>query len=220
MSHCQGVLFDLDGTLIDSAPDLGAATNRMRLRRGLAALPLTDYRAWAGSGARGMLNVAFGLTPEDANFAALREEFFAEYAADLCGLTRIFDGVLDMLGELDRAGVTWGIVTNKMERFALPLLEAMPAFAQAACVVGGDTTAHAKPHPAPLLEACRRANLDPARTVYVGDDLRDIEAGRAAGMQTVAVTYGYLGFGQDVSTWSADVVVDSPQALLNSLGLS
>lgn len=220
MSAWQGVLFDLDGTLIDSAPDLGAATNRMRLRRGLSALPLANYRAWAGSGARGMLKVGFGLSPEDAEFAALREEFFDEYASGLCELTSIFDGVEDMLSALGRAGLSWGIVTNKMERFALPLLEALPAFAKASCIVGGDTTAHAKPHPEPLFEACRRAGLEPTHTVYVGDDLRDIEAGRAAGMKTVAVTYGYLGFGQDVRNWPADAVLDSPQTLLKWLGVA
>lgn len=220
MSGVKGVLFDLDGTLIDSAPDLGAATNRLRAQRGLPDLPLHDYRAWAGSGARGMLKVGFGLTPDAPEFEPLKQAFFDEYERGLAERTVVFDGILPMLDTLSQHGLKWGIVTNKMERFALPLLAQLPELAGAACVIGGDTTAHPKPHPEPLFEACRRAGLAPQDCVYVGDDLRDIQAGRAAGMRTVAVTYGYLGFGQDANTWSADAVLDSPQALVNWLGLA
>ena len=220
MSGVKAVLFDLDGTLIDSAPDLGAAANRLRAQRGLPDLPLLDYRAWAGSGARGMLKVGFGLTPDAPEFEPLKQAFFDEYERGLAERTVVFDGILPMLDTLSQRGLKWGIVTNKMERFALPLLAQLPALAGAACVIGGDTTAHPKPHPEPLFEACRRAGLAPQDCVYVGDDLRDIQAGRAAGMRTVAVTYGYLGFGQDANTWSADAVLDSPQALVNWLGLA
>ncbi|MDP3357482.1 MAG: HAD-IA family hydrolase, partial [Polaromonas sp.] len=181
----EAVLFDLDGTLIDSAPDLGAAADKMRTDRGLAPLPLADYRPMAGAGARGMLGVAFGLTPEHADFGALKEEFFANYEACLTERTNAFEGVAELIAQIDGAGLKWGVVTNKSERFTLPLTRQMPLFKTAKAIVSGDTTPHAKPHPAPLLEAARLLGLPPGRCVYVGDDERDIVAGRAAGMPTV-----------------------------------
>ena len=215
----RAVLFDLDGTLIDSAPDLGAAADQMRVARGLPSLPLINYRHMAGSGARGMLGVAFGCAPDHPDFEALREEFFLHYEARMTQLTRPFDEVAQMLDALHTAGLVWGVVTNKAQRFALPLTATMPLFEKARAVVCGDTTPHAKPHPAPLLEAARRLGLDASDCVYVGDDERDIMAGRAAGMPTVAARYGYLGFEADVSDWSADAIIDSPAALLKLLGM-
>ena len=192
-AHVEAVLFDLDGTLIDSAPDLGAAADRMRVARGLPSLPDHLYRPMAGAGARGMLGVAFGITPEQPGYDALREEFMANYERAMTERTTVFDGVADLIATLSRRGLPWGVVTNKIERFALPLTRSLPLFATAGTVVGGDTTPHPKPHPAPLLEAARRLGRDPVRCIYVGDDERDILAGRAAGMPTVAATYGYLG---------------------------
>ena len=189
----EAVLFDLDGTLIDSAPDLGAAADKMRTDRGLSALPLADYRSMAGAGARGMISVALGLGPLDPAFLELREEFFLNYEACLTERTYAFDGVAELIGQIEGLGLKWGVVTNKSERFALPLTRFMPLFATASTVVCGDTTPHAKPHPAPLLEAARQLNILPERCLYVGDDERDIVAGRAAGMPTVAAAYGYLG---------------------------
>ena len=215
----RAVLFDLDGTLIDSAPDLGAAADQMRVARGLPSLPLINYRHMAGSGARGMLGVALGCAPDHPDFEALREEFFLHYEARMTQLTRPFDEVAQMLDALHTAGLVWGVVTNKAQRFALPLTATMPLFEKARAVVCGDTTPHAKPHPAPLLEAARRLGLDASDCVYVGDDERDIMAGRAAGMPTVAARYGYLGFEADVSAWSADAIIDSPAALLKLLGM-
>ena len=215
--QAQAVLFDLDGTLIDSAPDLGAAADKMRVERGLPSLPLETYRPMAGAGARGMLGIAFGMTPDHPDFMALREEFFVNYENAMTERTRIFDGVVDMIVALVKRGLPWGVVTNKSSRFTDPLTAAMPLFATAQAIVSGDTTPHPKPHPAPLFEAARRLALPPEVCLYVGDDERDIAAGRAAGMPTVAATYGYLGEKTDVSTWGADLHIDSPNKLLQLL---
>jgi N-acetyl-D-muramate 6-phosphate phosphatase len=215
--HIQAVLFDLDGTLIDSAPDLGAAADKMRTDRGFPSLPLDHYRPMAGAGARGMLGLAFGLLPEHPDFAAMREEFFVNYENCMTERTRIFDGVVELIDQLVAQGLAWGVVTNKSSRFTEPLTAAMPLFASAKAIVSGDTTPHAKPHPEPLFEAARRLGLAPAHCLYVGDDERDIVAGLAAGMSTVAATYGYLGQQADISRWNAHLHIDSPLDLLKSL---
>ncbi|QHE86980.1 phosphoglycolate phosphatase [Hydrogenophaga sp. BPS33] len=219
---CEGiraVLFDLDGTLIDSAPDLGAAVDAMRVRRGLASLPLDHYRPFTGSGARGMLRAAFDVASEDDGYDLLKEEFFTEYASCLTQRTLPFDEVVDMLDLLVAVGMPWGVVTNKAERFTAPIARSMALFKTAAVVISGDTTPHAKPHPQPLLEAARRMGLPPHACAYVGDDERDIRAGKAAGMRTVAACYGYLGAGADVATWGADAMVSSPMQVLKLLEL-
>ena len=215
--QAQAVLFDLDGTLIDSAPDLGAAVDKMRVQRGLPSLPLDTYRPMAGAGARGMLGIAFDMTPEHPEFMDFREEFFVNYENAMTERTRIFDGVIEMIDALVKLGLPWGVVTNKSSRFTDPLTAAMPLFATAKAIVSGDTTPHAKPHPAPLFEAARRLQVTPERCVYVGDDERDIVAGLAAGMGTVAATYGYLGRQTDVSRWNAHLHINSPLDLLKSL---
>jgi phosphoglycolate phosphatase len=216
----RAVLFDLDGTLIDSAPDLGAAADKMRTDRGLPALPLEHYRPMAGAGARGMLDCAFGMSPEDPDFPAFREEFFANYQACMTQRTRIFDGVEELVQRLRQQGLAWGVVTNKSRRFTEPLTRAMALFATAGTVVSGDTTPHSKPHPAPLLEAALQLGLDPQQCVYVGDDERDIAAGHAAGMGTVAATYGYLGRQTDARQWGAHTEINAPLALLQCLHLA
>ena len=213
----DAVLFDLDGTLIDSAPDLGAAADKMRIDRGMGSLPLADYRPMAGAGARGMIAVAFGLTPEHPRFEALKEEFFSNYEARLTAMTYAFDGVAELIASIVGAGLKWGVVTNKSARFTLPLTQAMPLFETAYVIVSGDTTPHAKPHPAPLLEAARQLEMVPQRCMYVGDDERDIVAGRAAGMPTVAAAYGYLGVSVDTAAWKADAIITAPGLLLNFL---
>jgi 2-phosphoglycolate phosphatase len=213
----KAVLFDLDGTLIDSAPDLGSAADKMRRDRGLPSLPDAAYRPMAGAGARGMLSVAFGIGPDSAEFAAMREEFFTNYEQCMTQRTYVFDGVGAMLRQLEAQGVAWGVVTNKSKRFTEPLAAQMPLFAHAAVVISGDTTPHAKPHPEPLLEAARRLGLEPSQCVYVGDDERDIQAARAAGMYSVAACYGYLGARADTALWGADMEIKSPDQLLQSL---
>lgn len=213
----KAVLFDLDGTLIDSAPDLAAAADKLRTDRGLPSLPYEAYRPMAGAGARGMVGVAFGVTPEDVEFIPLRDEFLANYERCMTERTHAFAGVAEMLAALQTRQLPWGVVTNKAARFTEPLTRGMPLFATAQAVVSGDTTPHAKPHPAPLLEAARRMGLDPTHCVYVGDDERDIVAGRAAGMATVAATYGYLGAKVDTAAWEADAEINSPLALLQLL---
>ena len=210
----HAVLFDLDGTLIDSAPDLGAAADKMRVDRGLSSLPLARYRPMAGSGARGMLHIAFEMTPDHANFDAMKEEFFVNYERCMTERTFAFDGVAALIQSLVAHNRPWGVVTNKSARFTEPLTRTMPLFASAAVVISGDTTPHAKPHPEPLFEAARRMGVNPGRCVYVGDDHRDIVAGLAAGMGTVAATYGYLGIAADTAQWGAHAAISTPHALL------
>jgi phosphoglycolate phosphatase len=218
--NIAAVLFDLDGTLIDSAPDLGAAADKMRTDRGLESLPLALYRPMAGAGARGMIAVAFGLTPDDARFADLKEEFFRNYESRMTENTSVFDGVAELIAHIGQAGLKWGVVTNKSARFTVPLTKAMPLFSTAQTIVSGDTTPHSKPHPAPLLEAARQLDLAPEHCIYVGDDERDIVAGRAAGMPTVAAAYGYLGKTADTVGWKADATIAAPGALLNLLRMA
>ena len=174
-------------------------------------------RPMAGAGARGMLGVAFGIAPGHHDFEMLKEEFFRNYEACMTERTYAFDGVADLIAQLDQAGLKWGVVTNKSERFALPLTRAMTLFKTAHTIVGGDTTPHAKPHPAPLLEAARRVGVAPERCLYVGDDERDIIAGRAARMSTVAAAYGYLGATHDTAHWKADATIQTPGQLLQLL---
>jgi N-acetyl-D-muramate 6-phosphate phosphatase len=216
----RAVLFDLDGTLIDSAPDLAGAANDMRVERGLPALPYAQLRPMVGSGARGMVGRAFGAVPGDAEFDVLRDEFLSRYELRMARETRVFEAMAPVLEHLRAHGMPWGIVTNKATRFSEPLVAAMALHTHAATLVCGDTTPHAKPHPAPLFEAARRMGLAAADCCYVGDDLRDVQAGRAAGMTTVAAAWGYLGEGESIEAWGADHIIERPDQLLTLLGLA
>ncbi|KVE25251.1 phosphoglycolate phosphatase [Burkholderia singularis] len=213
LDACEAVLFDLDGTLADTAPDLAAAVNKMQHARGAAQTPLDALRPLASAGARGLIGGAFGITPSDAEFNALREEFLANYAADLCVRTTLFPGIGALLDDLDARGVRWGIVTNKAARLTNPLVAQLGLAERAACIVSGDTASHPKPHPAPLLYAAQRLALEPACIAYVGDDLRDIQAGSAAGMPTVAAAYGYCGNDIAPADWRAQHLVETTAEL-------
>ena len=214
------LLFDLDGTLVDSAPDLAGTANDMLLARSLAPLPYEHLRSHAGSGARGMLGLAFGVLPAQPNYAALCDEFHDRYEARMLQLTRLFDPVPALLAALQQRGLPWGIVTNKSLRFAGPLVQALPPLHTTGVLIGGDSTPYTKPHPAPLLEAARRLGVDPTRCVYVGDDHRDMLAARAAGMGAWAAAWGYLGPAQQADAWGADQVLTEPQSVLFSLDLA
>jgi len=212
----RAALFDFDGTFADTAPDLAAAVNTMRTKRGLEPLPPAAVRPYASMGARGLLRIGFGMTPEHADYAGMKDEFLDNYAAAICVHTRLFDGMKDLIGELTARSIAWGIVTNKATRFTTRLvdeLRVMPG-----CVVCGDSTPHLKPHPAPLLLAAQQLELSPADCIYVGDDLRDIQAARAAGMRCVAVEYGYHGAeNPGPETWNADAIISHPRELLEHL---
>ena len=214
----EAVLFDLDGTLADSAPDLGAALNLLLAEEDQPPLALEQTRPHTSSGVRGLLGAGFDLRPGDADYAGLAKRFLDHYERLLCQGTTLFPGILDLLGGLDQRGVRWGIVTNKMQRFTLPLVEGLGLRQRAACIVSGDTSPRAKPHPDPLLLGCIAVQATPARTLYVGDDMRDIVAGRSAGLGTVAAAYGYLGVGAPIDDWQADVVVTQPGQILGLLG--
>ncbi|MDP1536876.1 MAG: HAD-IA family hydrolase [Burkholderiales bacterium] len=205
----RAVLFDLDGTFADTAPDLGRTINLMRAARGLAPVALTETRRVTSLGARGLLGVGFGIGPEHADYAAMREEFLRLYEMNLCQDTVLFPGIAALVDALEARRILWGIVTNKAERYARPLLQQLGYGTRAACIIGGDTTGHLKPHPEPLLAATRAIGIAAQDCIYVGDDQRDIEAGRAAGMRTIAVRFGYLN-GSNPETWGADSLVSNP----------
>jgi len=214
------LLFDLDGTLVDSAPDLAGTANDMLAHRGLAPVPYGHLRPHAGSGARGMLGAAFGVVPGQDEYEPLRDEFHDRYEQRMLQLSQLFEPVHAMLAALQRLAVPWGIVTNKSLRFAHPLTRALPPLHGASVLIGGDSTPHAKPHPAPLLEAARRLGHDPARCIYVGDDRRDMQAARAAGMAGWAAAWGYLGPHEPVQAWGADRVLLHPNEVLQFLDLA
>ena len=210
----RAVLFDLDGTLADTAPDLGAALNRLLQEHERATLPLAQLRPHVSGGARALIKAGFGLSPGQEAYAGLAARFLEHYEAALCVATVLFPGTAAMLDALEQRAIKWGIVTNKAQRFALPLVAQLGLHRRAACVVSGDSALHPKPHPAPLLLACAALQVSPAEAAYVGDDLRDILAGRAAGMHTVTASYGYLGGAEHYDSWQADSVIHQPGDLL------
>jgi phosphoglycolate phosphatase len=217
LSNIAAVLFDLDGTLADTAPDLAYALNVQRGLRGQTQLPLSVLRPYVSEGARGMLNAGLGLKPHDTEYAKLREQFLQIYAENICRESRLFPGMHDVLLKLDACGIKWGIVTNKHTAYTEPLLAALGIGQRAACVICGDTTAHAKPHPAPLLEASAQLAIEVQRCVYVGDDERDVQASLAAGMIPVVALYGYLGVHKAPQEWGAKLYLSAPLDLLNLL---
>lgn len=213
----RAVLFDLDGTFADTAPDLGYALNTLLETHGKPGLPLEQVRMVASSGARGMLGVGFGVAPGDPGYDALAAEFLDLYERNLCRCTGLFPGIGALLDAIEARGLAWGIVTNKAERFTLPLIRLLGLEPRAGCVVCGDTTAHRKPHPGPLLAAAERLGIEPAACIYLGDDERDMVAGRAAGMRVAVAEYGYMGLGNPPELWPADFRIREPLELLASL---
>jgi len=205
----EAMLFDLDGTLADTAPDMARTVNLMRTKRGLAPVPLEQVRPHVSKGARGMICSAFGMTTEHPDFQAMREEFLDVYGGNLCVDTTLFPGMAELLDELEAHHIAWGVVTNKFERLARPILEQLGLGARAAVIVGGDTCPRPKPYPDPLLFAAAAIQVTPARTMYVGDDERDVQAARAAGMPVLVAGYGYLGDGPPPEKWNADGIVNS-----------
>ena len=213
-SPYHGVFFDLDGTLADTAPDLVAATNQLLSARNLPLKPYEQLRPCASAGARGLIGGAFGIDTKHPDFIPLRDEFFANYEKALFVHSKLFEGMEHLLNQLESAQLPWGIVTNKSERFTNPLVDLMGLSQRSISTVSGDTTPHSKPHPEPILHAARIANLDPNKSLYVGDDIRDIIAGKAAGMKTVAAAYGYCGCEEPPEAWGADFIIHTPQELL------
>ena len=211
------VLFDLDGTFADTAPDLGAALNHVRTMHHLPPLPLEVTRLQASHGSAGLIKLGFNVEPDSAKFPALRDALLAHYSANICTRTTLFPGMAELIDTLEQRGLPWGIVTNKPHRFTLPLMQALGYAERAACLVSGDTCVRAKPHPDPLLHACELLKVAPAEALYLGDDKRDMEASRAANMQFLIARYGYLPAHEDLSTWQAQGSIDNPLELLDYL---
>ena len=213
------VLFDLDGTLADTAADLAAPVNAMRRERGLEPLPLARLRPHASAGARGLLGAGLGITRDDARFEALKNEFLARYEADMVVQTRLFDGMPELLDRIEAAGMAWGIVSNKVERYVRQIVTALALDHRAATVIGGDTAARAKPWPDPLLLALEHTGRTAGQSIYLGDDIRDLEAARAAGMPMIAAGYGYVGHDAPPEQWGADAVVSHPDQIARLIGI-
>lgn len=210
------VLFDFDGTLADTAPDLAAAANRQRERQGLAPLPFETLRPLSSQGARGLLKASLDIDPDHPHYEMHRTQFLADYEQNMTVLTRLFPGVPELLLALKQQGYRWGIVTNKVEYLALPIVRHLELHTECAVTVGGDTAGHAKPHPAPLLYAAEKTGFAPQQCVYIGDDERDILAGKAAGMPTIAAAYGYCN-PKLVSAWQADAIANQVDDLLGHI---
>lgn len=217
LDNIRAVLFDLDGTLVDTAPDLGHALNLQRARHGLPPLDDAVIRPQASHGARGLIGLGFDLHPEDTRFAYMREEFLQLYAENICRNSRPFPGVLELLDALERRGLAWGVVTNKPARFTEPLMSILDLAERAACIVSGDTCPQPKPHPAPMLAAADLCGAAPGQCLYLGDAERDIQAARAAAMPALVAAWGYLDASDQPHTWGAHAEIRHPIETLDYL---
>jgi len=213
----KAVLFDLDGTFADTAPDLAAALNHTRATRNLPPLPLSAIRPQASHGTRGLFKIGFDIEPEHPDFSPLRDIFLDYYARNICVHTRLFGDTAALVTEIERRVMPWGIVTNKPHRFTVPLMQALGYAERAACLISGDTCARAKPHPDPLLKASEIMGALAANCLYLGDDLRDMQAAQAAGMCGIIASYGYISCDASVENWHAHGSIDSPSGLLKYL---
>ncbi len=215
----KAVLFDLDGTFADTAPDLAAALNHTRATRNLPPLPLDIVRPQASHGSRGLLKLGFGIEPDAADYDALRDIFLDYYERNICVHTRLFAGMAELVAALEQRGIKWGIVTNKPHRYTVPLMQALGYAGRAACLISGDTCAHAKPHPEPMLKACEIIGVTPAQCLYLGDDLRDMQAANAATVRGIIARYGYISGDAQLDSWDAHGIIDTPTELLGLIAL-
>ncbi len=213
----EAVLFDLDGTFADTAPDLAAALNHVRASRNLPPLPLATLRPQASHGSAGLLKTGMNVTPDAPDFPVLRDLFLDYYTQHICEGTRLFTGMTELIDALEQRGICWGIVTNKPHRFTLPLMQALGMASRASCLISGDTCAHAKPHPAPMRKACETIQVTPENCLYLGDDKRDMDAANAVSMRGIIARYGYVSDDVSVENWQAYGSVDAPLELLDFL---
>ena len=215
----KAVLFDLDGTFADTAPDLAAALNHARTTRHLPPLPIEVLRPQASNGSRGLLKTGFDIEPEHPDYDTLRDIFLDYYERNICVHTKLFGDTAKLIAELELRSIKWGIVTNKPQRFTLPLMQALGYAERAACLISGDTCKHAKPHPEPMLKACQFIGVTPAQCLYLGDDLRDMQAANASGMRGIIASYGYVSADATVENWHAHGSVNQPTELLSFIPL-
>ena len=215
----KAVLFDLDGTFADTAPDLAAALNHTRATRHLPPLPIEVLRPQASHGSRGLLKVGFDIEPEHPDYDKLRDIFLDYYAKNICVKTQLFGDTARLIDTLEQRGIKWGIVTNKPHRFTVPLMQALGMASRAACLISGDTCTHAKPHPEPMLKACEIIGISPAQCLYLGDDLRDMQAANAVGMRGIIANYGYVSADASVENWNAHGSINKPTELLDFITL-
>jgi N-acetyl-D-muramate 6-phosphate phosphatase len=216
------ILFDLDGTLVDTAPDLAHALNLQLERHGKLPLPYEAIRPFASHGSRGLIGLGFSITPKDDNFLAMRDEYLAIYDTVYTRSPVLLPGIADLLQAIEKKGLSWGIVTNKPRRFTVGLIESMGLNLEnrAACIVCGDDAPQPKPSPATLLMACEQVGIKPQNCVYVGDAERDVQAGKAAGMKTVVALFGYIDVSDKPSEWGADALIKTPKQLIEILNTS
>ncbi|HUW25062.1 MAG TPA: phosphoglycolate phosphatase [Gallionella sp.] len=215
----RAVLFDLDGTFADTAPDLAAALNHARATRNLPPLPLDIVRPQASHGSRGLLKLGFGIEPDAPDYSALRDIFLEYYERNICVHTSLFPGMAELIATLEQRNIPWGIVTNKPQRYTVPLMQVLGYAERAACLISGDTCSRAKPHPDPLLKACELLGVLPQQCLYLGDDLRDIQAANAAGMPGIIARYGYMSDDAPVENWQARGSINNPMELITHLSL-
>jgi len=218
-SVVKAVLFDLDGTFADTAPDLAAALNHTRATRNLPPLHLDAIRPQASHGSRGLLKTGFDIEPDAPDYDALRDIFLDYYARNICMHTRLFAGMAELVAALEQRGIKWGIVTNKPHRYTVPLMQALGYAERVACLISGDTCTHAKPHPEPLLKACELIGIAPEQCLYLGDDLRDMQAANAASIRGIIANYGYISDDAQLDSWGAHGIIDTPKELLGFLTL-
>lgn len=219
VSSVKAVLFDLDGTFADTAPDLAAALNHVRATRQLPPLPFEVLRPQSSHGSPGLLKTGFGIEPGAPDYDALRDIFLEHYASNICNFTTLFNGIKELIDSLDKLNMPWGIVTNKPHIYTIPLMDALGYTRRASCLISGDTCAHAKPHPEPMLKACEIIGVAPEHCLYLGDDLRDMQAASAVAMRGVIANYGYIAADAKTDSWGAYALINHPMELLDLIPL-